>query len=60
MEKSANPPLHSSRALWKQARENEGIWLEVRQVVTRTVFKVILMTDRVVKLFNDWGMKPKR
>ena len=28
--------------------------------MTRRVFKVFPMPDRVVKLFNDWGMKYKK
>ena len=33
--------------------------LKLGKVVTRRVFKVIPMPDRVVKLVNDWEMKSK-
>ena len=34
--------------------------LKSGRVVTRRFFRVIYMTYRVVKLFNDWGMKYKK
>ena len=52
--------MHINGGLWKQTGVTKCFYLKSGNVVTRRVFKVILMPDRVVKLFNDWGMKYKK
>ena len=52
--------MHINGGLWKQTGVTKCFYLKSGNVVTRRVFKVILMPDRVVKLVNYWETQSKK